>query len=103
MCDTDGKLSDDKLREVAAHENVGMFELKLAQGAKPGKGGILPGEKVTEKNREDYKRVARYEIDIIHEVELIAHSIVVNEPLLLRRRHMRLTHDNGRSVPMNAL
>ncbi len=49
MCDTDGKLSDDKLREVAAHENVGMFELKLAQGAKPGKGGILPGEKVTEK------------------------------------------------------
>ena len=46
--DTDGKLSDDKLREVAAHENVRMFELKLAQGAKPGKGGILPGEKVTE-------------------------------------------------------
>ena len=25
-----------------------MFELKLSQGAKPGKGGILPGEKVTE-------------------------------------------------------
>jgi glutamate synthase domain-containing protein 2 len=25
-----------------------MFELKMAQGAKPGKGGILPGEKVTE-------------------------------------------------------
>ena len=25
-----------------------MFELKLAQGAKPGKGGILPGAKVTE-------------------------------------------------------
>lgn len=24
-----------------------MFEIKLAQGAKPGKGGILPGEKVT--------------------------------------------------------
>ena len=46
--DTDGKLSDEKLREVAAHENVRMFELKLAQGAKPGKGGILPGEKVTE-------------------------------------------------------
>jgi len=44
--DTDGKLSDDKLREVSAHENVRMFELKLAQGAKPGKGGILPGEKV---------------------------------------------------------
>ncbi|WP_390911326.1 glutamate synthase-related protein [Pseudosulfitobacter sp. SM2401] len=45
--DTDGKLSDDKLRTMAEHENVRMFELKLAQGAKPGKGGILPGEKVT--------------------------------------------------------
>ncbi len=43
----DGSLSDDKLREVAAHEQVKMIELKLSQGAKPGKGGILPGEKVT--------------------------------------------------------
>ncbi|GAB4201687.1 MAG: FMN-binding glutamate synthase family protein [Wenzhouxiangellaceae bacterium] len=47
--DHDGKLSDDKLREVAAHEQVKMFEIKLSQGAKPGKGGILPGEKVTAK------------------------------------------------------
>ncbi|MDC1275850.1 FMN-binding glutamate synthase family protein, partial [Ascidiaceihabitans sp.] len=283
--DTDGKLSDDKLREVAAHENVRMFELKLAQGAKPGKGGILPGEKVTEEiakirglnvgqdgispNRhaevdswdelldlighirkvtgkpvgiktvvgaenavqdlfdtivkrgvetapdfitidggeggtgvapmplidlvgmsvrealplvanirdkaglssrvrliasgklvnpgdiawalaagadfvtsargfmfslgciqalkcnkntcptgitthdprfqkglvvsEKYKRVARYATDIIHEVEVIAHSVGVNEPRLLRRRHVRLMQDNGRSVPMNEL
>lgn len=45
--DCDGNLSDDKLREVAGHEQVRMFEIKLAQGAKPGKGGILPGEKVT--------------------------------------------------------
>jgi glutamate synthase domain-containing protein 2 len=43
----DGHLDDDKLREVAAHEQVRMFELKLSQGAKPGKGGILPGIKVT--------------------------------------------------------
>ncbi len=42
----DGGLSDDKLREVAAHPQVKMFELKLAQGAKPGKGGILPAAKV---------------------------------------------------------
>ena len=27
---------------------VKMFEIKLSQGAKPGKGGMLPGEKVTE-------------------------------------------------------
>ncbi|NVE94797.1 FMN-binding glutamate synthase family protein [Altererythrobacter lutimaris] len=46
--DKAGSLSDDKLREVAAHEQVRMFELKLSQGAKPGKGGILPAEKVNE-------------------------------------------------------
>lgn len=45
--DSDGKLDDDKLREIAAHNNVRMFEVKLAQGAKPGKGGILPGPKIT--------------------------------------------------------
>ena len=45
--DADGALCDDKLREVAAHPQVRMFEVKLAQGAKPGKGGILPAEKVT--------------------------------------------------------
>ncbi len=44
----DGTLSDDKLREVAAIDSVKMFEIKLSQGAKPGKGGILPGEKVTQ-------------------------------------------------------
>ena len=44
----DGGLSDEKLRAVAAHEQVRMFELKLSQGAKPGKGGILPAAKVTE-------------------------------------------------------
>lgn len=45
--DAEGRLSDAKLREVASHESVRMFEVKLAQGAKPGKGGMLPGEKVT--------------------------------------------------------
>ncbi len=43
----DGSLNDDKLRKVADHEQVRMFEIKLSQGAKPGKGGILPGAKVT--------------------------------------------------------
>ncbi len=45
--DEAGNLSDEKLREVAAHEQVRMFEIKMSQGAKPGKGGILPGGKVT--------------------------------------------------------
>ncbi|MEM9243088.1 MAG: FMN-binding glutamate synthase family protein [Pseudomonadota bacterium] len=44
----DGKLDDNKLLEAAALPQVKMFSLKLSQGAKPGKGGILPGEKVTE-------------------------------------------------------
>ena len=43
----DGSFSDDKLAEIAAHPEVKMFEIKLSQGAKPGKGGILPGDKVT--------------------------------------------------------
>ncbi len=46
--DLQGNLNDDKLREVAEHHQVKMFEIKMSQGAKPGKGGILPGSKVTE-------------------------------------------------------
>ncbi|MDH5517388.1 MAG: FMN-binding glutamate synthase family protein [Gammaproteobacteria bacterium] len=46
--DDAGNLSDDKLRNIARHEQVKMFEIKMSQGAKPGKGGILPGNKVTE-------------------------------------------------------
>lgn len=42
-----GDLCDEKLREVAAIPQVKMFEIKLSQGAKPGKGGILPAEKVS--------------------------------------------------------
>ncbi len=45
--DDNGGLSEEKLRAVAAHEDVKMFEIKMSQGAKPGKGGILPGAKVT--------------------------------------------------------
>lgn len=45
--DEHGQLSDDKLRDIASLDVVKMFELKLSQGAKPGKGGILPGGKVT--------------------------------------------------------
>lgn len=46
--DSAGLLDDEKLLEVAAHPQVKMFEIKISQGAKPGKGGILPGIKVTE-------------------------------------------------------
>ncbi len=40
-------LDEAKLRTVAAHPRVRMIEIKLSQGAKPGKGGILPAAKVT--------------------------------------------------------
>ncbi|WP_027874612.1 FMN-binding glutamate synthase family protein [Spongiibacter marinus] len=46
--DAEGNLSDQRLADLASHPQVRMFELKLSQGAKPGKGGILPGGKVTE-------------------------------------------------------
>ena len=45
--DADGNLDWDALRAVAAYPTVRMIELKLSQGAKPGKGGVLPGAKVT--------------------------------------------------------
>lgn len=45
--DAEGKLSHERLRILAAHENVRAFEIKLSQGAKPGKGGVLPAAKVT--------------------------------------------------------
>jgi glutamate synthase domain-containing protein 2 len=44
--DAQGRLSPERLREIAAHTQVKMFEIKLSQGAKPGKGGVLPGPKV---------------------------------------------------------
>ena len=47
VCATPGILSEEKLQDVAAREQVKMFEIKLSQGAKPGKGGILPSVKVT--------------------------------------------------------
>src|SRR5437879_1993661 len=46
--DKDGKFSPEKAREIAARPQVKAFEIKLSQGAKPGKGGVLPAAKVTE-------------------------------------------------------
>lgn len=43
--DEQGNLSDEKLREVSKY--IKAFEIKLSQGAKPGRGGVLPGGKVT--------------------------------------------------------
>ena len=43
----DGKFDDDKAARILALPQVKMVEIKLAQGAKPGKGGVLPKEKIT--------------------------------------------------------
>jgi glutamate synthase domain-containing protein 2 len=43
--DAQGSLSEERLLELS--KVVKAFEIKLSQGAKPGKGGVLPGKKVT--------------------------------------------------------
>jgi glutamate synthase domain-containing protein 2 len=43
----DGSFNEDKFREVASRDQIKAVYVKLAQGAKPGKGGVLPREKVT--------------------------------------------------------
>jgi len=45
--DAHGHLDRTRLVDIAAQETVRAFEIKLSQGAKPGKGGILPASKVT--------------------------------------------------------
>lgn len=48
-CRTDeGKFNYEEYTKRATLENVKMIEIKFSQGAKPGHGGILPKEKVTD-------------------------------------------------------
>ena len=42
-----GDIDWPRLREIGQFEQVRAIEIKASQGAKPGKGGILPGVKVT--------------------------------------------------------
>jgi len=44
----EGGLDEGKLRALAGEDAVKMIEIKFSQGAKPGKGGLLPKEKITE-------------------------------------------------------
>ncbi|MDF1797823.1 MAG: FMN-binding glutamate synthase family protein [Planctomycetota bacterium] len=46
--DETGRFSDEVFAEKAQLEQVKMIEIKLSQGAKPGHGGILPKEKITD-------------------------------------------------------
>ena len=44
----DGDFDPVQFREKAANDQVKMVELKLSQGAKPGIGGVLPADKITD-------------------------------------------------------
>ena len=44
----DATLNEEKLKEIAALDQIKMIELKFSQGAKPGKGGLLPKEKIND-------------------------------------------------------
>ncbi|MGB6229461.1 MAG: FMN-binding glutamate synthase family protein [Litorimonas sp.] len=43
----DATLNEEKLARICENPDIVMVEIKLSQGAKPGKGGILPAAKVT--------------------------------------------------------
>ena len=43
----DGSFDPVQFAEVASSDQIKMIEIKLSQGAKPGHGGVLPGNKVT--------------------------------------------------------
>lgn len=43
----DGKFDPDKFAKLCENPQIKAIELKLSQGAKPGKGGVLPKEKIT--------------------------------------------------------
>ncbi len=44
----DGRFDPQRFAEQAKYPHVKMIEIKLSQGAKPGHGGILPKDKITE-------------------------------------------------------
>ncbi|VAW12243.1 Ferredoxin-dependent glutamate synthase, partial [hydrothermal vent metagenome] len=44
----DGTLDQEKLKHISQNPEVKMIEIKLSQGAKPGKGGLLLKEKITD-------------------------------------------------------
>lgn len=44
---SDGSLNPEALQHIAAQAQIKMIEIKFSQGAKPGKGGLLPKEKIS--------------------------------------------------------
>ncbi|MEO0358635.1 MAG: FMN-binding glutamate synthase family protein, partial [Pseudomonadota bacterium] len=50
-----------------------------------------------------FEKVARYAAKLNKELETLAHSVGVSEPRQIRRHHVRIVQDNGRSMPMNQI
>jgi len=48
-------------------------------------------------------KVANYVKNLVHEVEVIAHSCGAGEPRLLKREHVRIMQANDTSVPLDLL
>ncbi|MEM6852480.1 MAG: FMN-binding glutamate synthase family protein, partial [Pseudomonadota bacterium] len=87
-----------------------MFALGCIQALKCNKNTCPTG--ITTHNRrlqagldpeEKSVRVAQYCQNLVHEVEIIAHSCGVPEPRRLRRHHLRIVQDDGRSIPLDVL
>ena len=49
------------------------------------------------------ERVAHFHHNLVHEVEIIAHSCGVSEPRQLKRHHAAIVMDGGNSVPLNII
>lgn len=43
----DGGFDEDKFKKICESDKIKAIEIKMAQGAKPGKGGVLPKEKIS--------------------------------------------------------
>ncbi|MEP0565116.1 MAG: glutamate synthase-related protein, partial [Paracoccaceae bacterium] len=87
-----------------------MFSLGCIQALKCNKNtcptGITTHDPRFQKSlvvEDKWKRVSAYGKNIVKEVETIAHSVGVTEPRKMRRNHVRIMQDNGKSIPMDKL
>jgi len=87
-----------------------MFALGCIQALKCNKNtcptGITTHDPQLQKGlvvEDKYRRVANYATAIVKDVEMIAHSVGVDDPRKLSRAHVRVVQPNGRSIRMNEL
>jgi hypothetical protein len=104
----DGRLDDEKAAAILALPQVKMVEIKLAQGAKPGKGGVLPKEKITAEiaairgipmgedcHSPNCVRVRNYAIALERDLQMITHACGLTHPSQLHRGHVVMNISPG--------